>query len=178
MRVGIRMPIVGLVTFNVKYMDFDGHHIRLQLVNNVLNIIVVQLVGMVNRLIGKDILSKEGNDILKISLYQFPEVINALQRVDVRSIDFNSTSLDVCLFLKWQNIWKILGYSNNANISWLNYGTLQSKNQTPQMLQRHQHLARNGSPGRHPFEQHRSGQQLAVRRRRLPSCLRHLIKKG
>ena len=178
MRVGIRMPIVGLVTFNVKYLDFDGHHIRLQLVNNVLNIIVVQLVGMVNRLIGKDILSKEGNDILKISLYQFPEVINALQRVDVRSIDFNSTSLDVCLFLKWQNIWKILGYSNNANISWLNYGTLQSKNQTPQMLQRHQHLARNGSPGRHPFEQHRSGQQLAVRRRRLPSCLRHLIKKG
>ena len=100
LRVGIRMPIVGLVTFNVKYMDFDGHHIRLQLENNMLNMIVVQLVGMVNRLIGKDILSKEGNDILKVSLDQFPEVINALQRVDVRSIDFNSTSLDVCLFLK------------------------------------------------------------------------------
>ena len=98
--VGIRMPIVGLVTFNVKYLDFDGHHIRLQLVNNVLNMIVVQLVGMVNRLIGKDILSKEGNDILKVSLDKFPEVINALQRFDVRSIDFNSTSLDVCLFLK------------------------------------------------------------------------------
>ena len=98
--VGIRMPIVGLVTFNVKYLDFDGYHIRLQLVNNVLNMIVVQLVGMVNRLIGKDILSKEGNDILKVSLDQFPEVTNALQRVDVRSIDFNSTSLDVCLFLK------------------------------------------------------------------------------
>ena len=98
--VGIRMPIVGLVTFNVKYLDFDGHHIRLQLVNNVLNMIVVQLVGMVNRLIGKDILSKEGNDILKVSLDQFPEDINALQRVDVRSIEFNSTSLDVCLFLK------------------------------------------------------------------------------
>ena len=65
-----------------------------------LNMIVVQLVGMVNRLIGKDILSKEGNDILKVSLDQFPEVINALQRFDVRSIDFNSTSLDVCLFLK------------------------------------------------------------------------------
>ena len=98
--VGIRMPIVGLVTFNVKYLDFDGHHIRLQLVNNVLNMIVVQLVGMVTRLIGKDILSKEGNDILKVSLDQFPEVINALQRFDVQSIDFNSTSLDVCLFLK------------------------------------------------------------------------------
>ena len=98
--VGIRMPIVGLVTFNVKYLDFDGHHIRLQLVNNMLNMIVVQLVGMVNGLMGKDILSKEGNDILKVSLDQFPEVINALQRVDVRSIDFNSTSLDVCLFLK------------------------------------------------------------------------------
>ena len=98
--IGIRMPIVGLATFNVKYLDFDGHHIRLQLVNNVLNMIVVQLVGMVNRLIGKDILSKEGNDILKVSLDQFPEVINALQRVNVRSIDFNSTSLDVCLFLK------------------------------------------------------------------------------
>ena len=65
-----------------------------------LNMIVVQLVGMVNRLIGKDILSKEGNDILKVSLDQFPEVINALQRFDVQSIDFNSTSLDVCLFLK------------------------------------------------------------------------------
>lgn len=98
--VGIRMPIVGLATFNVKYLDFDGHHIRLQLVNNMLNMIVVQLVGMVNGLMGKDILSKEGNDILKISLDQFPEVINALQRVDVRSIDFNSTSFDVCLFLK------------------------------------------------------------------------------
>ena len=98
--VGIRMPIVGLVTFNVKYLDFDGHHIRLQLVNNVLNMIIVQLVGIVNRLIGKDILSKEGNDILKVSLDQFPEVINALQRFDVRSIDFNSMSLDVCLFLK------------------------------------------------------------------------------
>lgn len=48
--VGIRMPIVGLVTFNVKYLDFDGHHIRLQLVNNMLNMIVVQLVGMVNGL--------------------------------------------------------------------------------------------------------------------------------
>ena len=98
--VGIRMPIVGLVTFNVKYLDFDGHHIRLQLVNNMLNMIVVQLVGMVNGLMGKDILSKEVNDILKVSLDQFPEVTNALQRVDVRSIDFNSKSLDVCLFLK------------------------------------------------------------------------------
>ena len=98
--VGIRMPIVGLVTFNVKYMDFDGHHIRLQLENNMLNMIVVQLVGMVNGLMGKDILSKEVNDILKVSLDQFPEVTNALQRVDVRSIDFNSKSLDVCLFLK------------------------------------------------------------------------------
>ena len=98
--VGIRMPIVGLATFNVKYLDLDGHHIRLQLVNNVLNMIIVQLVGIVNRLIEKDILSKEGNDILKVSLDQFPEVINALQRFDVQSIDFNSTSLDVCLFLK------------------------------------------------------------------------------
>ena len=98
--VGIRMPIVDLATFNIKYLDFDGHHIRLQLVNNVLNMIIVQLVGIVNRLIGKDILSKEGNDILKVSLDQFPEVINALQRFDVQSIDFNSTSLDVCLFLK------------------------------------------------------------------------------
>ena len=72
--VGIRMPIVGLATFNVKYLDFDGHHIRLQLVNNMLNMIVVQLVGMVNGLMGKDILSKEVNDILKVSLDQFPEV--------------------------------------------------------------------------------------------------------
>ena len=48
--VGIRVPIVGLVTFNVKYLDLDGHHIRLQLVNNMLNMIVVQLVGMVNGL--------------------------------------------------------------------------------------------------------------------------------
>ena len=98
--VGIMMPIVDLATFNIKYLDFDGHHIRLQLVNNMLNMIVVQLVGMVNGLMGKDILSKEVNDILKVSLDQFPEVINALQRFDVRSIDFNSTSLDVCLFLK------------------------------------------------------------------------------
>lgn len=98
--IGIRMPMVGLVTLNVKYLDFDGHHIRLQLVNNVLNMIVVQLVGMVNRLIGKDILSKEGNDILKVSLVLFPKVINALQKVDVQSIEFNSTSVDVCFFLK------------------------------------------------------------------------------
>ena len=98
--VGIRMPIVGLVTLNVKYLDFDGHHIRLQLVNNVLNMIVVKLVGMVNKLIGKDILYKEGNDILKVSLDQFPKVINALQKVDVQSIEFNSTSVDVCFFLK------------------------------------------------------------------------------
>ena len=98
--IGIRLPIVGLVTFNVKYLDFDGHHIRLQLVNNVLNMIVVKLVGMVNKLIGKDILYKEGNDILKVSLDQFPKVINALQKVDVQSIEFNSTSVDVCFFLK------------------------------------------------------------------------------
>ena len=98
--IGIRLPIVGLVTLNVKYLDFDGHHIRLQLVNNVLNMIVVKLVGMVNKLIGKDILYKEGNDILKVSLDQFPKVINALQKVDVQSIEFNSTSVDVCFFLK------------------------------------------------------------------------------
>lgn len=98
--IGIRLPIVGPVTLNVKYLDFDGHHIRLQLVNNVLNMIVVKLVGMVNKLIGKDILYKDGSDILKVSLDQFPKVINALQKVDVQSIEFNSTSVDVCFFLK------------------------------------------------------------------------------
>ena len=46
------------------------------------------------------------------------------------------------------------------------------------MLQRRQYRTWNGSPGRNPSEQHRSGQQLAVRRRRLPSCLRDFLEEG
>ena len=46
------------------------------------------------------------------------------------------------------------------------------------MLQRRQHRARNGSPGRNSSEQYGLRQQLAVRRRCLHASFRDFLEEG
>ena len=82
---------------HLRYLDFDGHNLRLQLVNGALNAIVLRLVGFINNRIGKEVLSRAADDVLNVSLAAFPKAAHALRNIDVRSIDFNPHSVDLDL---------------------------------------------------------------------------------
>ena len=92
-----KVPVLGTVEIHLRYLDFDGHNLRLQLVNGALNAIVLRLVGFINNRIGKEVLSRAGDDMLDVSLDAFPKVAHALRNIDVRSIDFNPHSVDLDL---------------------------------------------------------------------------------
>lgn len=98
--LGAKVPVLGLLEIHLRYLDFDGHNLRLQLVNGALNAIVLKLVGYINTKIGKEVLSKVGTDVINVSLDSFPQVVGALRNIDVRSIDFNPRSLDLVVGVK------------------------------------------------------------------------------
>ena len=93
--LGAKVPVLGTVEIHLRYLDFDGHNLRLQLVNGALNAIVLRLVGFINNKIGKEVLSRAGDDMLDVSLDAFPQAAHALRNIDVRSIDFNPHSVDL-----------------------------------------------------------------------------------
>ena len=95
--LGARVPVLGTVEIHLRYLDFDGHNLRLQLVNGALNAIVLRLVGFINNRIGKELLSRAADDVLNVSLDAFPKVARTLRNIDVRSIDFNPHSVDLDL---------------------------------------------------------------------------------
>ena len=95
--LGARVPVLGTVEIHLRYLDFDGHNLRLQLVNGALNAIVLRLVGFINNRIGKEVLSRAADDMLNVSLDAFPNAAHALRNIDVRSIDFNPHSVDLDL---------------------------------------------------------------------------------
>ncbi|MGN1215550.1 MAG: hypothetical protein ACI4TJ_04800 [Candidatus Cryptobacteroides sp.] len=81
-----------------EYFSFI-HEIE-QLVNGALNAILLKLVGFINTKIGKEVLSKAGEDVLNVSLEAFPQVAGVLRNVDVRSIGFNPRSVEVEVVIK------------------------------------------------------------------------------
>ena len=93
--LGAKVPVLGTVEIHLLYLDFDGHNLRLQLVNGALNAIVLRLVGFINSRIGKEVLSRAADDMLDVSLDAFPKVARTLRNIDVRSIDFNPHSVDL-----------------------------------------------------------------------------------
>ena len=95
--LGAKVPVLGTVEIHLRYLDFDGHNLRLQLVNGALNAIVLRLVGFINNRIGKEVLSRAADDVLNVSLAAFPKAAHALRNIDVRSIDFNPHSVDLDL---------------------------------------------------------------------------------
>ena len=98
--LGAKVPVLGTVEIHLRYLDFDGHNLRLQLVNGALNAIVLKLVGFINNKIGKDVLSRAADDVLNVSLDAFPKATRTLRNIDVRSIDFNPHSVDLDLQVK------------------------------------------------------------------------------
>lgn len=98
--LGARVPVLGTVEIHLRYLDFDGHNLRLQLVNGALNAIILRLVGFINNRIGKELLSRAADDVLNVSLDAFPKATRTLRNIDVRSIDFNPHSVDLDLQVK------------------------------------------------------------------------------
>ena len=98
--LGAMVPVLGIVEIHLRYLDFDGHNLRLQLVNRALNAIVLRLVGFINNRIGKEVLSRTADDVLNVSLDAFPKAARTLRNIDVRSIDFNPHSVDLDLQVK------------------------------------------------------------------------------
>lgn len=98
--LGAKVPVLGTVEIHLRYFDFDGHNLRLQLVNGALNAIVLRLVGFINNRIGKEVLSRAADDMLNVSLDAFPKAAHALRNIDVRSIDFNPHSVDLDVRVK------------------------------------------------------------------------------
>ncbi len=98
--LGAKVPVLGTVEIHLRYLDFDGHNLRLQLVNGALNAIVLRLVGSFIYTIGQEALSRTADDALNVSLAAFPKAAHALRNIDVRSIDFNPHSVDLDLQVK------------------------------------------------------------------------------
>ena len=98
--LGTKVPVLGTVEIHLRYLDFDGHNLRLQLVNGALNAIVLRLVGFINNRIGKEVLSRAADDVLNVSLDAFPKATRTLRNIDVRSIDFNPHSVDLDVRVK------------------------------------------------------------------------------
>ena len=87
--LGAKVPVLGTVEIHLRYLDFDGHNLRLQLVNGALNAIVLRLVGFINNKIGKEVLSRAADDVLNVSLDAFPKAARTLRNIDVRSTLFD-----------------------------------------------------------------------------------------
>ena len=98
--LGAKVPVLGTVEIHLRYLDFDGHNLRLQLVNGALNAIVLRLVGFINNRIGKEVLSRAADDVLNVSLDAFPKATRTLRNIDDRPIAFNPHSVDLDLQVK------------------------------------------------------------------------------
>ena len=85
--LGAKVPVLGIVEIHLRYLDFDGHNLRLQLVNGALNAIVLKLVGFINNRIGKEVLSRAADDVLNVSLDAFPKAVSGMLNADFSSVN-------------------------------------------------------------------------------------------